>query len=196
VTPDIDAWAAWDPPTVAARLADVGVPWCVAGGWAIDLHLGAPTREHEDLEIAVPRAHFAPVAARFPELDFYVAGDGQVAPVTPAALAEHHQTWAYDPEAAVWRFDVFREPHDGDVWISRRHAALRRPYAEIVRRTPDGIPYLSPEVVLLFKAKHRRDKDEAVFAAVTPVLSEPQRQWLDAALDLVHPGHPWRRTAS
>jgi hypothetical protein len=192
MTPDIDAWQSWHPSEVASRLAGVTTPWYVAGGWAVDLHLGAPTREHEDLEIAMPRERFAEVAGRFPELAFYVAGGGQVVPATPAALDAKYQTWALDPSAEQWRFDVMREPHDGDVWISRRHESLRRPYGEIVRRTADGIPYLAPDVVLLFKAKHQRAKDEADHAVLAPRLTPAERAWLDAALDLVHPGHAWR----
>ncbi|GAA0561281.1 hypothetical protein GCM10010172_50600 [Paractinoplanes ferrugineus] len=190
--PDIDAWECWPPRLVAERLRGIGTPWYVAGGWAVDLHLGRVTREHEDLEIAVPRERFAMVAGRFPELAFWVAGSGRVVPATPAALEAEFQTWALDPAAEVWRFDVMREPHDGDTWISRRHASLRRPYASIVLTGPDGIPYLSPEVVLLFKAKHQRAKDEADFALLAPVLTGEQRRWLDDALDLVHPGHSWR----
>lgn len=63
---------------------------------------------------------------------------------------------------------------------------------EIVRRTDDGIPYLAIEAVLLFKAKHTRDKDEADFTGVLPLLSRAERGWLDATLGLVHPDHPWR----
>ncbi|GID33355.1 nucleotidyltransferase domain-containing protein [Paractinoplanes brasiliensis] len=191
MTPDIEAWRPWRPEQVAERLAGVGVPWYVAGGWAIDLHLGGGLREHEDLEIAVPRERFEPVAGRFPELAFYVAGDGKVVPATPQALAEQYQTWAYDTAAEAWRFDVFREPHDGDTWISRRDASLRRPYGEMVLTSEDGVPYLSPEVVLLFKAKHRRPKDEQDYAAVAPRLTADQRNWLNDALELVHPGHAW-----
>lgn len=191
--PDIEeGWQPWRPTDIAERLATAAVPWFVAGGWAVDLHVGEQTREHHDLEVAVPGQRFAELAGHFPELAFFVAGDGKVVPALPAALAEHFQTWALDPAADRWRFDVFREPHDGDVWISRRDERLRRPYAEIVRRTPDGIPYLSPDVVLLFKAKHQRDRDEADFAVLTPRLTAAERSWLDAALDLVHPGHPWR----
>lgn len=50
-------------------------------------------------------------------------------------------------------FDVFREPHEGDTWICRRDPRLRLPYDAIIERTTDGIPYLVPELVLLFKAK-------------------------------------------
>ncbi|XVV10284.1 nucleotidyltransferase domain-containing protein [Actinoplanes sp. CA-131856] len=193
MTPDIEAWQSWHPSLVAARLAGVETPWYVAAGWAIDLHLGGELREHEDTEIAVPESRFAEIAGRFPELAFYApAGKGVVVPATPEALAEHHQTWAMDPSADVWRLDVFREPHDGDIWISRRHESLRRPYSEIILRTPDGIPYLSPDVVLLFKAKHGREKDQRDYDAAAPHLTAAQRDWLDRALDLVHPGHAWR----
>ncbi|WP_306216168.1 nucleotidyltransferase domain-containing protein [Actinoplanes sp. RD1] len=182
MTPDLDAWDAWEPPLVAARLAGVGVPWCVAGGWAIDLFLGERTRPHDDLDLAVPAASFPAVAARFPDLEFHVAGDGQVEPVTPAALARHYQTWALDPAAGVWRFDVLREPSDGGVWVARRDARLRRPYGELICFDRDGIPYLSPEVNLFFKAALGREKDRADYERVEPLLTGAQRAWLDAAL--------------
>ena len=60
--PDLSLWDAWRPEEVAARLAGVQAPWCVAAGWAIDLFLGEERREHEDLEIAVPRERFAEIA--------------------------------------------------------------------------------------------------------------------------------------
>jgi hypothetical protein len=36
VPPDLDAWEPWQPAELAARLAGTDVPWCVAGGWALD----------------------------------------------------------------------------------------------------------------------------------------------------------------
>jgi hypothetical protein len=193
--PDVDAWAAWSPGHLAERLHGLTIPWYVAAGWAVDLFRGGQTREHEDLEIGVPAACFDVLPALFPELDFWVPdGPGRLAPMTAQTLAgESHQTWAWDPVAQRWRFDVFREPHDGDTWICRRdEARIRRPYAEIIRRTDDGIPYLAIEVALLFKAKHVRAKDEADFTGALPLLTRPERGWLDAALGVVHPAHPWR----
>ena len=82
-------------------------------------------------------------------------------------------------------------PHDGETWICRRDASIRRPYADIIARTADGIPYLCPEVVLLFKAKGTRPKDQADFDNALPRLTDVQRMWLVHALQTVHPGHAW-----
>jgi hypothetical protein len=190
--PDLDAWDAWHPRVLADRLAGVDVPWCVAAGWALDLFRGEPTRPHGDVEIAVPASTFDQVAVRFEDCDFYAVCDGTLTPATAETLPISHQTWAWDRASAVWRFDVFREPHAGDVWICRRDERIRRPYAEIIRHTPDGIPYLVPEIPLLFKAKQPRAKDEADFRGALPLLSREQRRWLDDALALIHPAHPWR----
>ena len=113
-------------------------------------------------------------------------------PASSETFIAGHQTWARERATGKWRFDVFREPHNADVWIYRRDMRVRRPYAELIERTADGIPFLVPEIVLLFKAKNPRSKDEADFAAVLPSLRAGQRQWLDAALALAYPDHPWR----
>jgi hypothetical protein len=193
--PDVDAWDAWRPQTIADRLAGLTIPWYVAAGWSLDLFRGAQTREHSDLEIAVPAASFDLIPPLFPEMDFWVpVGERRLAPMTSETLAgESHQTWACDRAAGVWRFDVFREPHDGDTWICRRDEAhIRLPYGDVIRRTREGIPFLTPEVTLLFKAKHGRDKDAVDFEGTLPLLDEAQRTWLDDALARVHPGHSWR----
>ena len=190
MTPDIEAWDGWHPRALAQRLAGVTFPWYVAGGWAIDLFLGEQTREHGDLEIAVPVDSFVHLPPLLPELDFWVPqGHGKLAPSSPETLAgDSHQTWGFEPAAGVWRVDVFREPHDGDTWICRRDPTIRLPYAQVIMG--GDVPYLAPELALLFKAKWSElDKNQADFAATLPRLSDSQRAWLYDAL----PDHEWRR---
>jgi hypothetical protein len=191
---DVDdlPWDAWHPEEVAERLSGVRTPWYVAGGWALDLFRGEQTREHEDLEIAVPQAGFAEVREALDDHDVDVVGEGHRWPLGSAAFDLTHQTWVRDRLTGVYRLDVFREPHDGSTWICRRDPSIRRPYADIVRTTAEGVPYLVPEVVVLFKAKASRPKDEADVDGVLPLLDAAARRWLAGALDLVHPGHPWR----
>ena len=197
--PDLALWDAWRPEQVAERLAGVRAPWYVAAGWAIDLFLGEERREHEDLEIAVPRVRFPEIAERLSGSELYVPESELtdrllVWPLAqvPGELDARHQTWVREPGSGQWRLDVFREPSDGGVWICRRDERIRLPYADVIERTDDGIPYLQPELVLLFKAKRaERPKDEDDFAAVLPSLGQARRGRLADALQLVHPGHPW-----
>lgn len=77
------------------------------------------------------------------------------------------------------------------MWICRRDETIRLPYAEIIRHTVDRIPYLIPELVLLFKAKHVRPKDQADFDGVLPLLTRTQRETLSRLLTRIHPGHTW-----
>jgi hypothetical protein len=65
--PDVDAWDAWHPRRLAG-LRDLQVSWYVAAGWPVDLFRGEQTRAHEDLEVAVPAAHFALLPPLSPNL--------------------------------------------------------------------------------------------------------------------------------
>ncbi len=186
-------WDAWHPEDAAARLAGLDVPWYVAAGWAIDLFLGKQRREHEDLELGVPADRFDEVAAALGELDFHVVTRGRVEPLAEAGelIEIAHQTWGLDRSANVWRVDLFREPTTGGEWVSRRDPSIRLPYAELIEHTAGGIPYARPEVVLLFKAKDARPKDESDLAAVLPHLGLERRRLLAEWIALVHPGHFW-----
>lgn len=182
----------WTPSEVAQRLAGSTTPWYVAAGWALDLFHGTQTRAHGDIEIAIPAAGFPEVRRRFPGYVFDAVGIGRIwNDATPEVLAAVHQTWLRDPATGNYLLDVFREPHDGDTWICRSDPGIRLPYSGIVRHTRDGIPYLAPELVLLFKAEHVRPKDQADFEATVPHMTSAQRETLAELLARVHPGHPW-----
>jgi hypothetical protein len=184
--------SSWTPSAVARRLAGIATPWCVAAGWALDLFQGTRTRTHGDIEIAIPAAGFPEVRSRFPEYAFDAVSSGRIwENATPEVLAATHQTWLRDPATGDYLLDVFREPHDGDTWICRHDETIRLPYSEIIHQTEEGIPYLIPELVLLFKAKHTRPKDQADFDRTVPLLTRTRRDTLAELLAHAHPGHRW-----
>jgi Aminoglycoside-2''-adenylyltransferase len=191
--PGLDAWRAWTPAEAAQELAAVAIPWCVVGGWAADLFVGEQTRDHEDLEIAILREHFPQVRQALNALVFHVVGDGEVRRLQDEAepSRDKHQNWGLDVAAEAWRVDVMLEPGDRETWVFRKDESIRAPRAFMVMRTTDGIPFLGPHGVLLYKAKSARTKDEADLSVCLPRMEENQRAWLATALETVHPGHPW-----
>ncbi|MHB8339603.1 MAG: nucleotidyltransferase domain-containing protein [Mycobacteriales bacterium] len=167
---DDPPWDAWEPGEVAERLRSVTAPWCVAAGWALDLFRGETTREHEDLEIAVPALGFPQIHSALSGYEFDVVDSDRRWPLDSEAFRLTYQTWVCEPATGIYKLDVFRDLHDGDTWICRRDERLRLPYRQIIATSAQGIPYLAPEIVLLFKAKHQRAKDESDFTGVLPML--------------------------
>lgn len=193
--PSIEAWDAWTPWEVAERLHDLDVRWCVIGGWAIDLAIGETTRHHEDLEIAVLGRDLPAIRRHLGEFVFHVAGGGEVRRLEPSEEAPAHlrQHWVLDPTADRWRVDVMVEPGGDKTWVYRREPSLRASRGFMVGRSVDGVPYLRPHGTLLFKAKATRPKDRRDFDAAIATLDSSERSWLLAALERLHPGHPWIR---
>lgn len=191
--PGPDRWDAWSPEELRDRLGGVSSSWYVAGGWALDLWHGHATRVHEDLEFCILHERFGAFRAALGGFDLFAAGDGRVwrLPEGDDLPADVHQVWGLDQAAGAWRFDMMIEPGTEAVWRYKRDPSLARPRGEAVRVSRSGIPFLDPALVLLFKAKHARDKDEADLRRAWPKLPAADRRWLAARIGHHHPGHHW-----
>lgn len=99
-----------------------------------------------------------------------------------------HQVFA---DAADDRIEILLGEVDGERWRYRRDPAVTLDLDDATGRSDVGVPYLAPEVVLLFKAELARWWDEADLAVTAPLLGERRRRWLADALAASHPGHPW-----
>lgn len=171
--------------------------WCVAGGWAIDLYLGRRTRAHEDLEIVALREEWPVMQNHFRRLGARKIFSGDPPKFVPweggAIDQEVIQLRLAPQETSVGYvdFDLLLTPSEAGQWICRRDETIRLPIAEIIGVTKDGIPFLAPEIVLLFKAKRTEEKDERDFQSVFDSLNPKAHHWLSDALMKTRPDHPW-----
>jgi len=169
--------------------------WAVAGGWAVDLFLGRETRAHADLDIAVLRSEQTRLRRLLNGADVRKAQRGATTPWMPderLALPTHeiHATWPGGESMEFLLNDVAPETN---AWVFRRAPAVRRPL-DLVIRTAEGVPYLSPEIVLLYKAKRPQPKDDADLAAALPHIDVEPRSWLASAIETAHGDHRWLTT--
>ena len=164
--------------------------WGVVGGWAIDLFVGRATRYHGDIEIAIPADRSPRSPGRYRDssgMSWVMDGSGPTR-LLSVGSARHGSV---SPRSGLFLLDVFRESHDGATWTFRRDPAIMLPYADAYARTSDGVPYLVPELALLFKARHVRPQDQHDFDAVLPLLDEHPPARLRCWLERTEPGHPW-----
>jgi GrpB-like predicted nucleotidyltransferase (UPF0157 family) len=180
---------------VANELKDVSFPWYISSGWALDLFLGQVNRVHHDVDVVVPRT------AQM-ELQKYLIGRGWKL-VTP--FKKHLEVWPPYMQLELPRHQVHAHREDefmeflftemNEVWKYRREPSVVRSLEKISLKTKNGIPYLAPELVLLFKSKNtsnqERAKDESDFQMTLPHLDSERRAWLRWALIATSPDHTW-----
>jgi hypothetical protein len=191
-------WAPLRPDEVAQRFSPLDAHWWISGGWAIDLFLGEQTRAHEDIDVQFLRRDQHAVRALFPGWDVQEAHPELSAkwPFEPwesgsSLRPDVHDIWLRPRSSAPWAIQLMVGENDGEQWICRRDARIRRPLVTIGQRAAGGVSYLAPEIQLLYKAKSPRPKDEADFIRALPALDQGRRLWLAQSLALIHPGHAW-----
>jgi len=180
---------------ITNELMDANFQWLVAGGWAIDLFLGHVQRVHHDVDIIVE------CNAQM-ELQKYLL-DRNWKLITP--FNKQFDPWPKHMRIELPCHQVHAHREDefidillsemGDVWRYRREPVIIRSKEKMSTKNENNIPYLSPELVLLFKSRntsdHERTKDETDFKNALPQLDPERRAWLHWALMATAPNHPW-----
>ncbi|MGW8566654.1 nucleotidyltransferase domain-containing protein [Isoptericola sp. NPDC055881] len=193
-------WAARTPHDVAALLADYPGVWWVAGGWALQAFTGVE-RPHEDIDPATLRQDLPALRRHLaPRLHTWTAASGTLRPLRPDDAPDGPaddvlpegcgQVWTRRDATSPWEFDILLSPGTPRTWVYKRDPGLTMPMADALW-TADGVPYLQPEIQLLYKAQGLRPKDQRDFDATLPALDRGRRSWLADALARTLPGHPW-----
>ena len=186
---------AWQPLTldqVVRLFTGYRARWWISGGHALELHLGRSWRAHEDSDVGVVRQDGAALRELLVGWDVHVAAAGRLTPWSGSTLrAEDSQNnlWCRESVGRPWCLDVTVGEGTGEFWVYRRDPTVRVRWDEAVLRSDDGIPYLAPELQLLFKSKDVRPKDDLDAREVIPELTGDRRRRLR---DLLPVDHPWR----
>ena len=174
----------WEPLSVkevAELMSDLHVQWWIAGGWAIDLFLGRQTRVHGDTDVLIRRDDQL-------EVQKYLAGWNLYKTQQPGLkpwLTDEFQNRPFDdiwcrrtPESP-WAFQLMLLDTDGDRWIFKRDSSIGGSLDELGLNASTGIPYMCPEIQLLYKAKAQiLAKDQSDFDLVVPYMSLEALEWL------------------
>lgn len=175
---------------VAQWMAAFEGKWFIAGGWAIDLHIGEETRSHDDIEVAVFREDQSLLGETMSGWKVHVIEDKELKEWNQM---EHLELPIHEIHAKTdtQELEILLNEKEGNNWVYRRNPEITFPVSHMHLHSEQGFPYLNPEIVLLYKAKNTIKKDEQDFEAVFPRLNEHQKEWLKQALIQTQPAHPW-----
>jgi hypothetical protein len=177
------SWRTLTPHEAVVLLSVLRAPWWVAGGWALDLFLGKVTRAHGDLDVGTSLSGW----------EFFEAKDGMLSALAldAAPRAGVNSLWGKRANTSQWELELMLDESDIESWVFRRDVRITRPLSRAIRRNPEGIAYLAPEIQLLYKARATRPRDQADFEQVVPHLAREPRTWLRESLMSVEPEHVW-----
>jgi len=176
----------------------LSVPWCVAGGWAIDLWAGKVARSHHDVDLLVARSDQRAVHDHFADRSIVKVIPHPEGLVGKGTLVPWDGNWIDLPVHQIFadaadgeRIEVLFDEIEGGVWRYRRNPDVCLSLDRLIVTGETGIPAMAPEAVLLFKAPLQRPWDEQDLVTVLPHLPADRREWLVDAIQRSHPGNPW-----
>ncbi|MGV7002067.1 nucleotidyltransferase domain-containing protein [Priestia megaterium] len=176
---------------ITSLLSGFDKPWFFAGGWAIDLFIGRETRTHEDIEIALYRKDQLEIKTYLKEWDFKKVVKGEFYLWKNEFLElPIHEIHAFNNRNKDIMEILLNETNEGN-WLFRRNFKISYPLNSLWSYSNEGMPYLNPEITLLYKTKNTREKDHDDFITVKDFLSEKQKEWLKNAITLQEPNHKW-----
>jgi len=181
------------PEKVKSILGEFERDWFIAGGWAIDLFLGRQTRPHDDVEIAIFRQDQLALQKVLRDWNLQKAADGKLSEWKSGVFLELpvHAIHCFNENQDFSFFEVLLNESENGVWQYRRNRQIIKPLSEIYLTNDSGIRFLCPEIVLLYKSKNPRAKDEQDFRAAFDFLSRESRIWLKNALAITDANHDW-----
>ncbi|OXS57433.1 hypothetical protein B1A99_17910 [Cohnella sp. CIP 111063] len=193
---DISNWMPLSVSEIHAIFAVIPIRWCMAGGWALDLHLRKQTREHSDIDVIITREEQL-IAYTHLTRDWvlYRAEDGKLSLWEDGEyLSSTSDVWISRNNESPWAFQLMIIDTGEDWWTYKRDKSIRRPISDLILKTDEGIPYLRPEIQLLHKAGSSkiREKDYNDFLTMLPSLLPHEKAWLKSAINRQFPeGHDW-----
>ena len=205
-----------------ALLKGQSFSYAVCGGFALDLFLGYETRTHGDIDILAfweDRETIITYMQSKGYIVYEMLGGGKVHRITDIRVQEKLRknifcctedcelVRLYDTdEPDVYWLDfqhtgltqlnyvefLFNERTDEE-FVYCRDGRVRRNLGNTILET-DGVPYLAPELCLLFKSTDiEREGYQQDFELTIGKLSTEQRTWFENAMGLLYPdGHKWR----
>jgi hypothetical protein len=213
-------------------LKDLNFEWLVCGGHAIDLFVGRETRGHKDLDIALFQEQRALAVKYLLEKGWRVfePDSGALYEITHLNADKQLKSnlWCMTRNNTNYklsslgsnRFNVKQlnkeqkkldyiellfNTHEDGFFIYRRNPNILRSLA-LYKMAYAGIPFLSPEIVLLYKSSFVQKLTQGTpeqpqtyiqdyrhdFSVCLPLMDDEQKQWLKKALETEYmDGHEW-----
>ncbi len=210
-------------PQLRQLMADADFAWAICGGYALDLFLNRNTRMHGDVDLCVFETDREKVVEYFAQRGWRVyeyCGQGKVRRIGINSKSEagrnlmcvlgapafvrfypcdeaglfYHEFFHVGMDTLNFIDILFNKGSDGDFTAEISSQAVRRKWEKAVLRR-GNVPFLAPEMVLLFKAANAEKEEYRLdFEQTYCCMNQEQKLWFTENLQRLYPcGHAWMR---
>ncbi len=189
-------------------LKNGGFNYAFCGGQALDMFLGYESRVHGDIDICAfweDRDKIIEYMLSQGYKVYEMLGGGRVHPVPGTAGLVRLKKNIFCCLDGCPLVKTYPIEEDGNCWMEFFHVGQTKldyieflfndktPDLEKAIRLADDIPYLAPEMILLYKSTDPdREGYQQDFELACKAMSDEQKQWLQNALRRKFPdGHKW-----
>lgn len=200
---------------------NVNIPWAICGGFAIDLFLKKDIRTHSDIDICVFEKDREKILRYMLQNNWNVyefRGQGKVRPLNAASLSETGRNFmCTNGECDIVNFYPCEEENflyhefihtgikefnyveflfnitDEDYFVFDKNQGIKRELSKEILLN-SGIPYLAPEIVLLYKSSWSENVEyQYDFEQTYWQMNDEQKMWFSQNLDVLYSkGHRWK----
>ncbi len=145
------------------------------------MFLGYETRDHKDIEIAIPRSEQHIIRNYLKHWEFEFVELGELKPWESSKELDLpiHEIHAKRDNISL---EILLNEIENGFWTFRRDNRIKLDYSKVFHKSvATGINYLAPEVVLLYKNKFKQPKDLFDLKQSIPQLTKEQVLWLTHA---------------
>ena len=159
-----------------------GYPWFIAGGWAIDLFLEKETRLHDNIEIGIYREQQMKLFRYLGKYKkYYIDNRSRIGKYEKK---EWKKEYLRLPISEIFveydglEIEILLNEKDDFDWIYGKNNKIKHERSNVIRYTDDRIPYLCPEIVLLYKTMEMRNKDKDDILNALKKMNYSEKNWL------------------
>jgi len=202
-------------------MSKVNIPWAICGGFALDLFLERDIRKHSDIDICVFEKDREKIFQYMLQNNWDVyefRGQGKLRLLDTASISEEgHNLMCIRGKCELVNFypcdeksflyhefihtgikefnylEFLFNTSDEDYLVFDKSRGIKRELAKAILFKV-GIPFLAPEIVLLYKSsKSDNTEYDYDFRQTYPYMDDEQKKWFSQNIDVIYPnGHSWK----
>ena len=202
-------------------IQNANIKWAVCGGFALDLFLGREIRNHSDIDICVFEKDRDVILKYMLQNNWNLyefRGNGKVRPLNITSSSEvGRNLMCIKGECDIVKFYPCEDAnllwyeffHTGikelnyleflfnianeEYFIFNKEQGIQRELSKAILFN-DNIPFLAPEIVLLYKSSRSENREYHYdFEQTYPYMNDEQKEWFNQNLNVLHPdGHIWK----